>query len=39
MVIGNFLRMIEGNFLAEPNLTERELSDSFFELNFDGTRI
>ncbi len=39
MVLGNFLGMIEGNFLAEPDLTEGELSDSFFELNFNGTRI
>ncbi len=39
MVLGNFLGMIEGNYLAESYLTERELSDSFFELNLNGTRI
>ncbi len=39
MVIGNFLGMIEGNLLAESYLTQSEVSDSFLELNFNGTRI
>ncbi len=31
--------MIESDFLAEPDLAERELSESFFELNLNGARV
>ncbi len=39
MIFSEFLRMVESDFLAEPDLAERELSESFFELNLNGARV